>query len=76
MPITPAVVHSHPGILSWTQVFVGTRVPVLSLFDSCASFLGHPRGTPGGKQGLCEWLPVLLADFWSLRPFGVMLRPN
>lgn len=29
-----AVVHSDPEILSGTPVFVGTRVPVQSLFDS------------------------------------------
>ena len=28
-----AVVHSDPEILSGTPVFVGTRVPVQSLFD-------------------------------------------
>ena len=28
-----AVVHSDPKILSGTPVFVGTRVPVQSLFD-------------------------------------------
>ena len=33
MSSKPAVVHSHPGILSGTPVFVGTRVPVQSLFD-------------------------------------------
>ena len=33
MPSKPAVVHSHPEILSGTPVFVGTRVPVQSLFD-------------------------------------------
>ena len=33
MPSQPVVVHSHPGILSGTPVFVGTRVPVQSLFD-------------------------------------------
>jgi uncharacterized protein (DUF433 family) len=27
------VVHSDPGILGGTPVFVGTRVPVRSLFD-------------------------------------------
>jgi len=27
------VVHSDPGILGGTPVFVGTRVPVQSLFD-------------------------------------------
>ncbi len=31
-PTTP-VVHSDPGILGGTPVFVGTRVPVQSLFD-------------------------------------------
>jgi len=31
-PTTP-VVHSHPEILGGTPVFVGTRVPVQSLFD-------------------------------------------
>jgi uncharacterized protein (DUF433 family) len=33
MPTKPSIVHSHPGILSGTPVFVGTRVPVQSLFD-------------------------------------------
>jgi uncharacterized protein (DUF433 family) len=33
MPSKPAVVHSDPDILSGTPVFVGTRVPVQSLFD-------------------------------------------
>lgn len=33
MPTKPTVVHSNPGILSGTPVFVGTRVPVQSLFD-------------------------------------------
>jgi uncharacterized protein (DUF433 family) len=29
----PPVVHSHPGILRGTPVFVGTRVPVQALLD-------------------------------------------
>ena len=33
MSTNPAVVHSDPEILSGTPVFVGTRVPVQSLFD-------------------------------------------
>jgi uncharacterized protein (DUF433 family) len=33
MPNNTAVVHSDPDILSGTPVFVGTRVPVQSLFD-------------------------------------------
>lgn len=33
MPTKPAVVHSDPDILGGTPVFVGTRVPVKSLFD-------------------------------------------
>ena len=33
MPITATVVHSDPEILGGTPVFVGTRVPVQSLFD-------------------------------------------
>ena len=33
MPTKPAVVHSDPEILSGTPVFIGTRVPVQSLFD-------------------------------------------
>jgi uncharacterized protein (DUF433 family) len=33
MPTKPSVVHSDPEILSGTPVFVGTRVPVKSLFD-------------------------------------------
>jgi uncharacterized protein (DUF433 family) len=32
MPEAP-VVHSHPGIMSGTPVFVGTRVPVQALLD-------------------------------------------
>lgn len=33
MPNTDPVVHSDPDILSGAPVFVGTRVPVQSLFD-------------------------------------------
>jgi len=33
MPTTTPVVHSDPAILGGTPVFVGTRVPVQSLFD-------------------------------------------
>jgi uncharacterized protein (DUF433 family) len=33
MPIKPPVSHSDPEILGGTPVFVGTRVPVQSLFD-------------------------------------------
>ena len=33
MPTKNPVVHSDPEILSGTPVFVGTRVPVQSLFD-------------------------------------------
>ena len=33
MSSTPAVVHSDPDILGGTPVFVGTRVPVKSLYD-------------------------------------------
>ena len=33
MPTRSSVVHSDPGILGGTPVFVGTRVPVQSLFD-------------------------------------------
>jgi uncharacterized protein (DUF433 family) len=33
MPSRMSVVHSDPEILGGTPVFVGTRVPVQSLFD-------------------------------------------
>ena len=33
MTSKPTVVHSDPEILGGTPVFVGTRVPVQSLFD-------------------------------------------
>lgn len=33
MPTKSDVVHTDPDILSGTPVFVGTRVPVQSLFD-------------------------------------------
>jgi uncharacterized protein (DUF433 family) len=33
MPDSSPVVHSDPEILGGTPVFVGTRVPVQSLFD-------------------------------------------
>ena len=33
MPTKSPVIHSDPEILSGTPVFVGTRVPVQSLFD-------------------------------------------
>ena len=33
MSTKPSVVHSDPEIVSGTPVFIGTRVPVQSLFD-------------------------------------------
>jgi uncharacterized protein (DUF433 family) len=33
MSIKPPVVHSDPDILGGTPVFIGTRVPVQTLFD-------------------------------------------
>ena len=33
MPATAAVVHSDPQILGGTPVFVGTRVPVKTLYE-------------------------------------------
>ena len=33
MPTKPSVVHCDPDILGGTPVFVGTRVPVKSLYD-------------------------------------------
>ena len=33
MPTKRPVIHSDPEILSGTPVFIGTRVPVQSLFD-------------------------------------------
>jgi uncharacterized protein (DUF433 family) len=33
MPTKSPVIHSDPEILSGTPVFIGTRVPVQSLFD-------------------------------------------
>jgi uncharacterized protein (DUF433 family) len=33
MPTSSAVVHSDPGILGGTPVFVGTRVPFRNLID-------------------------------------------
>ena len=33
MPTTSAAVHSDPGILGGTPVFVGTRVPFRNLID-------------------------------------------
>jgi uncharacterized protein (DUF433 family) len=36
MPTTTNVVHMDPEILGGTPVFVGTRVPVQSLFDYLA----------------------------------------
>ena len=33
MPNTSMIVHSDPEILGGTPVFVGTRVPVKSLYD-------------------------------------------
>ena len=47
MTETSAVVHSDPDILGGTPVFVGTRVPVRTLFDYMAAgdsldeFLDH-----------------------------------
>ena len=33
MPGKPSSIHSDPGILGGTPVFVGTRVPVKTLLD-------------------------------------------
>lgn len=33
MKATTPIIHSDPGILGGTPVFVGTRVPAQSLFD-------------------------------------------
>lgn len=33
IPVKSSVVHSDPNILGGTPVFVGTRVPVQTLFD-------------------------------------------
>ena len=33
MPMLAGITHRHPEIMSGTPVFVGTRVPVRSLFD-------------------------------------------
>src|SRR5215475_11435487 len=33
MPVKPSVIHSDPDILGGTPVFVGTRVPVMTLLD-------------------------------------------
>ena len=33
VPTNPTVVHSHPDVLGGKTVFVGTRVPLKSLFD-------------------------------------------
>jgi uncharacterized protein (DUF433 family) len=33
MPEKPSIIHSDPGILGGTPVFVGTRVPVKTLLD-------------------------------------------
>ena len=33
MPGKPSIIHSDPGILGGTPVFVGTRVPVKTLLD-------------------------------------------
>ena len=47
MTETSAIVHSDPDILGGTPVFVGTRVPVRTLFDYVAAgdsldeFLDH-----------------------------------
>jgi uncharacterized protein (DUF433 family) len=48
MPTKPSVIHSDPEILS-APVFVGTRVPVQSLFDYLE----------GGEQAVAalEFLP-------------------
>lgn len=42
MTATDRVVHSDPEIMSGTPVFVGTRVPVATLFDYLAH--GEPLG--------------------------------
>ncbi len=41
MPTISAVVHRDPEILGGTPVFVGTRVPVKSLYDEAGDSLGE-----------------------------------
>ena len=63
MPIKAAVVHSDPEILSGTPVFVGTRVPVQSLFDyleaatpSTNSFASFRRSGAIRRSQRWNWL--------------------
>lgn len=57
------IYHSHPDILSGTPVFIGTRVPIQSLFDhleagdSIDDFL---EGFPSVKR---EQVIALLEEF-------------
>ena len=62
MPTRPTVVHSDPEILGGTPVFVGTRVPVRSLFeyleagDSLDEFLdSFPSVTREQAVAALEW---------------------
>ena len=43
MGAKPTIVHSDPEILGGTPVFVGTRVPVQSLFDYIEVFYNNRR---------------------------------
>ena len=53
----PQVWHSDPGILGGTPVFVGTRVPVQSLFDYLEYLAG---GT--SERDLIDQFPALTSE--------------
>jgi uncharacterized protein (DUF433 family) len=54
MPAEPQIWHTDPDILGGTPVFVGTRVPVRSLFDYLE-----------GGESLDEFLPQFLSVKWE-----------
>jgi len=59
----PSVIHSDPEILGGTPVFVGTRVPVQSLFDHLEagdSIDDFPEGFPSVKR---EQVIAVLKEF-------------
>lgn len=58
-------VHSDPELMGGTPVFVGTQVPVKSLFDSLAG--GYPLADFLGQHPSVTHEQALAVLAWSLR---------
>ena len=71
-----SVIHSDPDILGGTPVFVGTRVPVRSLFDHLAagdSIDDFLDGFPGVRR---EQVIAVLEEAASTKSLVVAVEPG